>query len=247
MNNVTSFLNRNAATILTCIGGIGVVGTVAVAIKDTPKAMQLLEEAKAKKKEELTKFEVVKAAAPAYVPTLLLGVGTLACIFGANAWNKHKQASLISAYALLDTSYKNYKQKVGELYGDAANVRVREEIAKDEYEENDISVNDDKVLFFDDFSGRYFESTIEAVQRAEYRINRELSMRDWATVNEFYDMLGLDHIAGGDDIGWSTGMNFDYYWQQWIDFNHEKVVQDDGLECYILVMMHEPAMGFDDY
>ena len=247
MNNVTTFLNRNAATILTCVGGLGVVATVVSAIKDTSKAVKLIEEAKSQKEDELTKMEVVKTVAPVYIPTVVMGGATLACIFGANVVSKRKQASLMSAYALLDSSYRTYKEKVGELYGDAASTRIREEIAKDEYEENDISVDDGKVLFFDDFSGRYFESTIEDVQRAEYRINRELSMREWATVNEFYDMLGLEHIAGGDDIGWSTGMNFDYYWQQWIDFDHEKVVHDDGLECYILVMMHEPSIAFNDY
>lgn len=72
-------------------------------------------------------------------------------------------------------------------------------------------------------------------------------MRDYATLNEFYGYLGLDHIRSGDELGWSTGMNLDYYWQSWIDFNHRKVVMDDGLECRIISILNEPVVGFDEY
>lgn len=240
------FLSNNASTILTCVGGVGVIATAVMAVKATPKAITLLEEAKKEKGEELTKVEVVVTAAPVYVPAVVTGVTTVACIFGANALNKRQQASLMSAYALMHSRFKDFKVKVGELYGDDANATVRGELAKDDYDE-EVEVEDGKLLFYDDFSGRYFNSTIEEVQRAAYRINRELSMRDWATVNEFYDMLGLEHIESGDDIGWSSGMNFDYYWQQWIDFQIEKVVMDDGLECHIVVMFTEPSIGFADY
>ena len=102
-------------------------------------------------------------------------------------------------------------------------------------------------LFYDDFSGRYFESTIEKVHAAEYNINRDLSMRDYATLNEFYDYLGLIPIDGGNDLGWSTGMNFDHYWQSWIDFGHHKTIMDDGLEVIIITMFNEPMLGWYEY
>ena len=241
------FLKRNGSTILTCMGGAGVVVTSVMAVKATPKAMRLLEAAKEEKGEGLTKLEVAKVAGPAYIPSVLVGMGTIACVFGANVLNKRQQASLMSAYALLDSSYKDYKEKVGELYGEDANDRIQEEIAKDKFAEADISVEDDKKLFFDAFSGQYFESTDAAVQRAEYEINRDLSMRDWATVNEWYEYLGIPTIDGGDELGWSTGMNFDYYWQSWIDFGHRKVTLEDGLECIIITMYAEPNVGWDEY
>ena len=161
--------------------------------------------------------------------------------------NKRQQASLMSAYALLDNSYKDYKKKVTEMLGKEGHEEVMAEIAKDKLKEEEIEVEDDKKLFFDSFSGQYFESTIEKVQEAEYQINRDLSMRDYATVNEFYDYLGIPHIDAGDDIGWSTGMNFDYYWQSWIDFGHRKVTLDGDLECIIITMFAEPSLGWDEY
>lgn len=241
------YFRRNGSTILTCIGGVGVVTTSVMAVKATPKALVLLEEAKEEKGEDLTKFEIVKVAGPSYIPAVIAGTATIACIFGANMLNKRQQASLMSAYALLDSSYKEYKDKVVEVYGEEADSKIKEEIAKDKYEETDISVEDGKQLFFDTFSGRYFHSTMIDVQNAEYFLNRDLSMRDWATVNEWYAYLDIPPIDGGDDLGWSTGMNFDYYWQSWIDFTHSKVTTDDGVECTIITMFSEPSLGWEDY
>ena len=116
--NVRLFAKRNASTVLTCLGGVGVVATTVLAVKATPKALQLIEEEKQKKGEELPKWEVVKTTGPKYIPTVLMGVSTLAFIFGSNILSKRKQASLISAYALLDESYKKYRRKVIELYGE---------------------------------------------------------------------------------------------------------------------------------
>ena len=118
MNNLLHrskiFMNRNASTILTCMGGIGTVATAVMAVRVTPKALDLLEKAEEKKGEALTKMEKVKVAAPVYVPSVLVGVSTLACIFGANVMGKRQQASMISAYALLENSYKEHKKKVEE-------------------------------------------------------------------------------------------------------------------------------------
>lgn len=241
------FVGRNGSTILTGMAGVGLIATAVLTAKATPKALTRVDNARNEKGEELTKLETVVAAAPAYIPPILTGVATLACMFGATTLSKRQQASLISAYALLDNSYREYKQKVTELYGEDADDNVKSEIAKDKYKESDIEPEDGMKLFYDEFSGRYFESTIENVQDAEYNINRDLSMRDYATLNEFYDYLGLIPIDGGDDLGWSTGMNHDHYWQSWIDFGHHKTIMDDGLEVIIITMFNEPMLGWYEY
>ena len=109
------FLKRNGSTILTIGGAAGVIATAVVAVKETPKALYLLEQAKKEKGEDLTKFEKVKVAGPVYIPSIILGASTIACIFGANVLNKRQQAVMTSAYALLDSSYKEYKKKVKEV------------------------------------------------------------------------------------------------------------------------------------
>lgn len=241
----TKFLKRNSSTILTCVGSAGVIATSVLAVKATPKALQLLEQAKNEKGEELTKFEVVKTAGPAYIPAVITGVSTIACIFGANILNKRQQAALASAYALLDNSYKEYKKKVGELYGEDADKTIRTEIAKDKYEE--IEVEDNKQLFYDEFSERYFESTMENVIRAEYEINKKISNWGGANLNEFYEHLDIPPTDYGNGLGWSGGYLMESIWTKWLDFEHTKVVMDDGLECYIISFGIEPMYDFEYY
>ena len=241
------FCRRNASTILTCIGGAGVVATSVMAVRATPKALRLLEEAKQEKGEDLTKLESVRAAGPVYIPSILVGASTIACIFGANMLNQHKQAALMSAYALLDSSYKDYKNKVEELYGEGANEEVRTEIAKDKYEDVDISIEGDKQLFYDEFSGRYFESTMADVLRAEYAVNKQIAEWGSAYLNDFYEMLDIPTMDYGDHLGWSACGLYEMYWNQWLDFGHDKFILDDGLECVILTFFQEPIPGFEDY
>lgn len=241
------FASRNSSTILTCIGGVGVVGTAVLAAKATPKALALIELAKEEKGKDLTKTEVVKVAGPVYIPSIVVGASTIACIFGANILNKRQQASLASAYALLDNSYKEYKKKVAELYGEDADRQVRTEIAKDKYEEDPIKVEEGKLLFYDQFSDRYFESTMADVLRAEYKINKKISNYGGAHLNEFYEALDLPQEDYGVSLGWSTGSLMSVEWTQWLDFVHEKVVMDDGLECYIISFSVDPMYDYEFY
>lgn len=251
MNNLLtsskSFVKRNAPTILTCMGGVGVVATSIMAVKATPKALLVLEKAKEEKGDELTKLEKVQLVAPAYIPSVLVGTATIACIFGANMLNKRQQASLMSAYAMVSNSYQEYREKVRELYGKESDENVKNEIAKDNYKEADIPEGEGFELFFDEFSGRFFRSTMAKVLQAQYQINRDLSLQDWATVNDFYDYMNVPHVDGGDIIGWSTPMNEQAYWQTWVDFSNVKMVDDDGLEYYIVRMYQEPIVDFEDF
>ena len=240
LNKSRVFVKRNSATILTYVGAAGVIATTVTAVKATPKAMSLLEKAKEEKGENLTTVETVKIAGPVYIPTIVLGVSTLACIFGANVLSKKGQASLMSAYALADSSYKDYRKKVEELYGEEAGAQVRAEIAKDKYEEHPIQVEDGKRLYYDLYSGQYFESSPFEVQKAEYELNKSLMIDDGVYLNDWYRQLGIDQLEHGFDFGWTTGSNMDNYWQTWIDFDHEKVVMDDGLECIIISFAQEP-------
>ena len=246
-NSAVSFVKHNSPTILTCIGAAGVVGTAILTGKSVAKASKLLEEAKEEKGEVLTPMETLQVAGPTYIPAVLTGVATIACIFGANTLNKKKQAALLSAYTLLDRSYKDYKEKVDGLYGEGSDRNVRNELAKDKYDDNDISVDDNKQLFYDEFSERYFESTMEKVLEAEYELNHIIARDCGAFLNEFYELLGIDTVDYGDYMGWSSFALVKTYWYCWIEFEHTKVVMDDGLECTIISMKQEPIFDPENY
>lgn len=240
-------LKRESPTILTCVGAVGVVATSIATAKATTKASKLLESAEEVKGEELTTLEKVNIAGPVYIPAVLFGAATITCIFGANVLNKRQQAAMASAYALLDRSYKEYKAKVNDLYGEEANKLINEEIAKDRYEETDIPVTDGKQLFYDDYSKRYFEATMDDVLRAEYELNRSLVMQGGVYLDEWYELLDLEPLEGMSTFGWSEGMCFDMYWQSWLDFSHAPKIMDDGRECTTIYMLCEPVIDFEYY
>lgn len=257
LNKTARFLKRNSSTILTVVGVGGVVVTTVLAVKATPKAMELISNAKEEKGEELTKLEVVKAAAPVYIPAVLSGIGTIACITGANIVSRKAQASIMSAYMLVDNSYKQYKNAVKELYGEETHNKimdhVRLEKAKDVgisascFTSNcDLAIADEcgePVLFYDEYGNRYFETTIERVLDAEYHINRNFVLRGYTTLNELYEFLGLEETEYGDKVGWCVDDEL-----YWIDFNHRKVTMDDGLECYIIETPWGPSTDhMDDF
>jgi hypothetical protein len=127
-------------------------------VKATPKALQVLEAAKDEKGEDLTMLEKVNVAGPLYFPAALTGVATLACIFGSDALHRKQHQSLMSAYALLDSTYKGYKRKVKELYGEEADAKIQEELEKEKL------VDSEKLLFYDMHLGEYFESECELVR-----------------------------------------------------------------------------------
>ena len=236
------FLKKNASTILTYIGSAGVIATSVMAVKVTPKALTLLENAKTEKGEELTKTEKIKVAGPAYVPAVLIGASTIACIFGANILNQRQQAALMSAYVLLDNSYKDYKKKIKELYDNDVENTVRNEITKDKYNEDPYPVENAMQLFYDEFSQRYFESTTENILRAEYELNRLMATEYEVCLNKFYELLGIGRVDYGDYLGWSGCELEELYGHFWVDFHHQKVIMDDNMECTIIYMDMEPTL-----
>jgi hypothetical protein len=253
-------LKRGSPTILTCLGVAGVVATTVSAVMATPKAIEKI------RKDSLinhdgdpcgySKTEAIRSAWVYYIPSTVIGVSTITCIVGANVLNRHQQASLSSAYALINKSYNEYKEKLKELYGEEAHQKIIDSIAKEHC--NDVYLSgqdicgcnsldfdehnpDENHLFYDEYSRRYFESSVSRVLQAEYHLNRNFVMSGHLPVNDFYEMLGLSAIDGGEYVGWNCDDGL-----YWIDFNHRKTVLDDGLEVYVIEMVWTPDTNWCD-
>lgn len=247
-------IDKASPIILSLLGAVGVIGTAVTAVKVTPKALAQLEEKKQKlKTEELSVQETVTTVWKTYIPTAALAFGTIACIFGVGLLEKHQQAALTSAYALISNSYNAYKDKLKELYGEEAHETIMKSVVKENCRDVHISTaglasvdtlefypeTESEVVrtFYDAFSDRHFESTIERVLQAEYHLNRNFTLAGEASVNEFYDFLGLDEIEGGDEKGWDTSSGMG-----WVDFSHYTVTLDDGMEILVIEMIFEPEV-----
>ena len=234
----------HGATILSIAAVGGVVGTAVLAVKATPKALQILELEYNDKGRDLTIPETVMVAGPCYIPSILCGVSTIICILGANVLNQRKQAALNSAYIMLANSYQEYRNKVKERYGRDVDAEIRKEMF-DEHKESSDS-EDAKILFYDEFSERYFNRTWKELLDAEYHLNKEFVMTSEIPINRFYDLLGLPGTRMGLDFGWSISAGMNFYGYEWIDFEHKFVKMEDGLECYIIDMPYPPTTDYLD-
>ena len=231
---------------LSCVASAGVVVTAIAAAKATPRAVALVY-ADSRKKHDgdpyaYTKKEAFIAAWKCYIPAVAFGASTIACIMGANALNRRQQAALTSAYALVQSSYKEYKGKLKELYGEEAHNAIIDSIAKEKCKDISISANGgwyDSSLdfgegmepevsrtFYDSFSQRYFESTIEKVIQAEYtkKVDGSASkvadtsfggnaMMEWPKIyTKRWEENGVYHFRCSDvpqDDDWDCWCNYD--------------------------------------
>lgn len=240
-------LYRSSPTILTVVASVGVIVTTITAVRATPKAVKLLKEAELEKGENLTKVEIIRVAGPSYIPSALLGISTIVCIFGANALNQKKQASLMSAYVMLNESYKQYRKSAKIVYGEDADDKIHVEMAKDamvhtydwgyQVYNMDMDSESERLLFYDLSSKKYFRTTMAAVLNAQYHVNRNLAVRGDCSLNEYLSFLGVEGIDGGDDLGWDISYMVEEMDCYWLDFDNYKSTLEDGLECIIIDTM----------
>ena len=250
MNTILKALKRNSSTFLSVIAIFGVAATAVIAAKETPKAIKLLENAEKEHNGAMNIKDKIVIIAPTYAPALISGVLTAVCIFGANVLNKRQQALITSAYALLNNNYKKYISKLKELYGEDAHENITTAIAVEKAKGISIyatslvigdetlgfdDIDEEYHVFYDGYSDRYFESTINKVLQAEYHLNRNFAIGGDVTLNDFYVFLGIDKTEGGDSIGWSCLCGY-----CWIDFNNYCSSLDDGTKCYVISPVFSP-------
>lgn len=244
MYNIQRLLKKHSTMIMTVIASGGVITTTILAIKATPKALKLLEEAKEEKGTELTNLEKIKYGWYPYIGTIISGLSTITCIICINYISKKNQASLISAYTLLENSYNEYRNKIKKLYSEDADFLARQEIVQAKYDPHyEIG---DKQLFFDYQSMRFFESTMDAVVMAEHQTLEALSARGYLCLNEYYDYLGIPRVDYGYTIGWADIESCDPYDVKELEFNYEKIMVGDNkdIECWVIMYNIPPAFDY---
>ena len=252
LNSTRRFLKRNGSTILTVIGVCGGVYAAVKAVKETPKALDMLEDAETfddfssePRHYSLTTWGKIRVVAPVYIFPAVVGVASIACLLGANILSRKQQASLMSAYVLLDRSFKEYRNAAKRVYGEDADEMIQRDIMIAEYAKMTSLPHGDLVLFYDTISDRYFYSTSQAVTEAENDFNRNFALRGYVNLNEFYDFLGLPETMGGDIIGWDMDSGFEFYGYQYIDFVHREEHLQDGSTCYAIIAPFAPHPLFE--
>jgi len=253
--SIEAFINRtqetikdNAPTILAGLAVGGVVGTGLLAHKAGRVYQQDLIEATHiidPNDRVLTGKEKFELGWKRHVPVLILGGVTVTCIIASTAIGNRRNTALMSMIAVGETAFREYRDKVETVVGKPKASKVVEELAKDKVEATPIGegneivfLGDDKVIFFDTLTSRYFSSTRLDVERAEIEINRQILGDMYVSENEWYDKLGLDRVAQGDDIGWNIDRPLE------VEFS--ATVKNDK-PVFALSYRHAPMPGFHKF
>jgi hypothetical protein len=59
-------------------------------------------------------------------------------------------------------------------------------------------------LCLEPYSGRYFQSDMEALKAAQNALNYQVLNSYYASLSDFYDLIGLDRTKLSDEVGWNS-------------------------------------------
>jgi hypothetical protein len=219
LKTAEKFLVDNSPGILTGLGVAGAVTTAVLSAKGGYSAALLITERQGRIEELNNRLneseppmdvkEKVKLVWKEFIPAASVGVVTVAAIIGANQIGSRRAAAFAAAYKLSEQLGEDYKKKVLETLGVQKEEKMRAELASEKMEKNPppnnmLIVAGSQVLFLDEWSGRYFHNTMEAVMKAVNDINHQVNNYFCASLTEFYDRIGLPPTSGSDDIGWNS-------------------------------------------
>lgn len=265
-NTIVTGVKRHSPEILITMGVTGLVSAGVMGVRATPKALRIIEEEKEKinhalyeKAEEtgeryepvnkLLAKDVVRLTWKCYIPAVATGVVSIACIVGGSTVNLRRNAALATAYTLSETAFKEYRDKVVETVGEKKEKVVREELHKDVLEKNPIEgkeivfTNGGEVRCYDVWSGRYFMSDMNTLQRSVNELNERMinNFNPYISLNEFYYKIGLSETKVGDDLGWRLDGS-----KRLIELDISSLVTpEDGVPCLVVDFKNRPTYDFD--
>ena len=150
-----------------------------------------------------------------YIPPVVAGLGTAACIIGANCMHLKIEAALAGAVAFYKAAGEDFEEAVYEKFGDAG---LRENLQ--------INPTNVKIRIWEPYTRQWFEATQQEILWAELTANKLLHQSGKVTLNDvlgFYSDQNLKKTKRGSELGWSwDSEEFDemssyYYAGGWID------------------------------
>ena len=241
-------VSKRSPEILTGLGIAGMISTTVLAVRATPKALDLIARAEDKKfdnghENKLTVSEKMKIAWKPYIPAAITGIASISCIIGASSVHAKRNAAIAAAYNLSQTALTEYKEKVVETIGEKKEQAIKDKIAKDKIKKDPVSKSEvivtgkGNTLCYDAFNSRYFYSDIDQIKRAINELNRIMLNQMYVSLNDFYDELNLKHSGNGDELGWKLDDGF-------IEVDFSSQLSDDGRPCLVIEYMVAPRYDY---
>ena len=246
-NRAAFKMKKHSPEILVVAGVVGVVGSTVMACKATTKLDSILSEAKDNidkiheaaehpeflpepyteedSKKDLaiiytrTAVNVVKL----YAPAVIIGGLSITAILAGHNITRKRNIALAAAYTAVDKSFKEYRSRVVERFGEALDKELRYNIKSKEVEE--VTVNEDGsesavknaidvvdpnnissyARFFDDGCTGWTkdpEYNLMFLRDQQRYANDLLQSKGHLFLNEVYDMLGIPRTKAGQAVGW---------------------------------------------
>lgn len=186
---------------------------------------------------------VAKTTWKLYLPSAITGVGTIASIAAAHRIGTNRTAALAAAYTITDRAFSEYKSKVVENLGEKKEkTEIQDKIMQDRMDKsgdrsNLVVVSNNDVLCYDAFTDRYFQSSMEALKKAQNDTNYEILHNMYVSLSEFYDRVGLAHTGFSDEIGWNSDNK--------LDLQFSSVMTPDQRPALAFSFRVDPVRTFD--
>lgn len=241
VKGIGAFAVKNSPTILTSCSVAGTIGTAVLAAKAHVKAVKRLEN-----EGPITTKEKFKRVWKYYIPPVVMGTATIACTIGAHSISLKRSAALAGAYAIAETSLKEFKDAAQEIVGEEKVKEIKDKIIDDKINENPPTQNQitmigsGKTLCYDPYSDRYFESDEESIRHAVNIANTELFANMRLSMNDMYYALGLKPTKLAGARGWDLNDALDYRKDFPIEPRFTAHLSEKNVPCLSVEFFPEP-------
>ena len=210
LNSARRAMSNNSPTILSAVAVGGVVTTAFLAGKASIEAYKLIdaqEGLSGTPGDFKTRWKGrVKVAWKLYIPTAASGAVTIGSIVGSTKISNKRGAAAQAAFVLSERAYHEYRGKVIEEFGERKDKAIRDQIAEEKVKTNPpssmIISGPGNILCCELHTGRYFTSDMETLRRAQNDLNARLLKHDTASLQDWYDLIGLHPTSYSDEMGW---------------------------------------------
>ncbi len=257
---VANFASENASTLLTAGGVVGTVTTAVLAGRAGFKAGQVVLKKKGElyaeqfgdadvpdnpyldlDKIQVPRKELFVSLVPEFLPPVVTGSATVASIIFANRMSAQKAAALAAAYGLAERNLAEYKEKVSEKLTGPKREAVKDELAQEAVNRtpgsDNVVIVEGEVLCFDKPGGRYFNSTMERIRQAVNSTNAEVFNHGFATLDFFYNELGLE------DTTWSQELGFNA--ENLLEVSYSTTFAPGNRPCIVIDFARLPKADYD--
>lgn len=200
------------------------------------------------KKTDLTKVQTRTALLMLkhYSPVVLVEVASIAAIIGSNVIMRKRAIALAAAYSALDVSFKNYRDRVIDRYGEEVDNELRHGIRKKVIEETTVNEKgkevptkkeavsvdapDEYTRVLDSSNPLWVNNTDYLRMRIdaeENHINDLLRINKHVFLNDALERLCFERTKIGQVVGWTYDKDGDTY----IDF--DTYIDEDKCVAYL--------------